>query len=112
MEESAFPDVNQALDCGWFDEMTSGSLDIQWNALGHNIMSRVALYRLQHGQTAEAEAILLRGMAAGGIPTNRLSVAFCCFKWWFTPLFGGLYCKNWVHPGSLHSCLMTSSNHF
>ena len=65
IKRAAFPDVNQALDCGWFDEVTSGSLDIQWNALGHNIMARVALYRLQHGQRAEAEAILLRGLAAG-----------------------------------------------
>lgn len=67
IETDGVPDVIQALECGWFDAVTSGSLDTQLNVFGHDVMAAVARYRLQYGQPAKAETILFRGSTAGTV---------------------------------------------
>ena len=119
IETEGVPDVIQALECGWFDAVTSGSLDTQLNLFGRDVMAVVARYRLQHGQQAEADTIVLRGLTAG----REIG---CCTGLYFIHLFVIHFCSlmettSREQPGLLgklkihshydwHACSLSGSN--
>lgn len=59
------PDVKKALSSKWFDTIMPEFNPLDRSFLCQSDWAEVAMYRLQHGQETEADAILLNGLAAG-----------------------------------------------
>lgn len=65
LEIDDLPDRTNAFASGWFDAVAPDFFSPDRSLVGHTIWSIVARQRFQQNPGLEAEAILLRGLAAG-----------------------------------------------
>ena len=62
---AAFPNLDGAQACEWLDALAPNVHSPGSHTIGHEVWARLAKYYQQQNLLAEAEAILLRGLAAG-----------------------------------------------
>ena len=71
-----FPNMDRALSSGWLEAMTAGLEPPGGNIIGHDVWACLAKHYTQHNRLAEAEAVLLRGLAAGFPETRAYDTPF------------------------------------